>query len=81
MLVTHKFSLSGRCPVNGDIDYYAITVETDRMIEAHSMVSTARELLSAPTFQEDFTKALASAIGAKVTTACRHGHVFTEVTA
>lgn len=79
--VKHTFSLNGRCPVDGALDYYTITVETNRVLEVHAMVGTARRLLSEPIFQEDFTARFAKEIGAKVTTAGRHGEVFTEVTA
>lgn len=81
MLAKHTFTLNGRCPVNGELDFYTITVETDQVLEVHAMVETARNLLADPILQEDFTVQLATATGAKVTTACRHGQVHTVVTA
>lgn len=79
MLVTHKFTISCSCPVDGGADTYAVTVRARRCIKVEDIDREARRLASVQQFQEDLTRDLARCIGAEVTTVGFHSGFKTTV--
>lgn len=72
MLAIHKFRAQGICPIDESVDYYKIEVYLDRFIKCEDVVEITNKLLSAPTFQENFTQSLSDELGCKVRTTVLH---------
>ncbi len=81
MLVKHEFSAQCACPVDGEPDCYAVSVETDREIPVEMILGEAQKLAPEKLFQETFTVRLARGIGARVTTTGFHSGVKTTCSA
>ena len=76
MIVTHEFTIIGRCPVDEAVDVYEVTVTTGKMIAVERILMAA-QALEFPCFQEDMTARLAAAIDCNVKTVCYHSGVKT----
>jgi hypothetical protein len=84
MIVTHTFQLTCRCPENGRLDSYVITVEVqDRVLLVEDIETAAAEYLGREIYQEDLATALSRSLGASatVTITGRHGIFETVATA
>lgn len=81
----HTFNVSGRCPVNGDVDQYEVRVTVarerlDRMPLVEDVLAVAEQFLREPVLQEKFTRDLAYRLKAEVETVCAHRSVSTRCT-
>jgi hypothetical protein len=81
VIIKHRFTCHGKCPVNGDKDVYDVTVWLDRTEEALELAKRVQKILSKPMFQESFTQLVKDTIPnvRKVKTVGKHRHVRTVV--
>lgn len=65
---TYTLQATCTCPADGKGDVYAITIESRRMLWTNVIGEAALALTSQRIPQEEFTRALARELGARVTT-------------
>jgi hypothetical protein len=76
----HKIRIHRRCPVDGALDAYDVTVTAARLVRVEDILGAISELPEA-TFQEDLTQRLAAALRCRVRTVGHHSGVRTTCTA
>jgi GTP cyclohydrolase I len=63
--------------VDGTRDYYAVTVETFRVIGVEAILEAVEVIVAAPIYQEDLTRRLSEVLQATVVTRGTHSGVET----
>ena len=81
MIARHSLQVVARCPVDGAVDIYQVTVETDRTIFVETILAEVARVTAEPMTQEILTDTLSAALRAKVTSVGFHSGVRTEVVA
>lgn len=76
MKVTHELLHTARCPLNGLVNLYHVTVETS-VILAVEKIKDALAGLPGTAYQEEITTELATKLGCRVTTVGYHSGVKT----
>lgn len=79
-MTRHRTMIHARCP-HGPWDYYEVVVEPRSFLAVEDMQRVLDDVRGSTAYQEDLTRDIARALGARVTTRGRHGAVDTEVTA
>jgi hypothetical protein len=77
--ITHTFSVTGVCPLNGDVDEYEVEITLGVMVEAIGLRKQTQALLDKPMYQEEFTALLQKLTEGRVKTTCDHRGVKTVV--
>ena len=80
MKVTHRLTVTARCPVDGLSDVYECVVRCDRVVPVEKILEAARSASARAIFQEDLGLAIPRSLGVSVTLPGRHSGVETEVT-
>lgn len=81
MQAEHRVNITTRCPVNGGVDYYDATFQTEKVVKVEDIdAAISRAMAKGPTFQEDLTVFLATQTKCKVTLIGRHGRFLTTTT-
>ena len=76
MLNTYRIEVRAVCPVvDGERDLYAVTVESESMIEVETIIAFFKQYGEQKIFQEELTRKAATHLGAKVTTVGSHSGV------
>lgn len=75
-MITHETKVFGRCPVDGKVDSYDVTITTRRFIKVEDILATIDEIQS-PVFQEAMTQLLADKLGCNVRSVGYHTGVKT----
>jgi hypothetical protein len=82
--ITHRFAVSGICPIDRARDDYQVQMTmhrdayvTDDPVTVEAILSECRRLLAVPIFQENFTRELAALFVCGVRTECAHSGVLT----
>jgi hypothetical protein len=81
MKATYETTIVTRCPVNGDRDVYAVTIESDTQISCETINQTIDEWSNESCYQEILTQYLATELAAKVITSGIHSGVTVTVVA
>lgn len=81
MRAEHRLNACGRCPVDGAIDSYKITVRVARVLKVEDILAAVRQRTAEPIFQERLTEQLAADLDAEVETICIHSGVHTTCVA
>lgn len=79
-MTSHEFTAMARCPVNGSLDCYQVTVATIFDIQVEKILAVAAKFREERIYQEDFTRQLFVALanaGVVVTTVGYHSGVKT----
>lgn len=81
LIATHVLKAEGRCPVDGTVDAYTITVRLSGLLPVERIRQAVDELLAEPVYQEQFTRALHHALDdVEVATVCMHQGARVETT-
>lgn len=90
MRAVHSLTITAKCPMNGQRDFYELTVEVPAHVTlpVEELLKEAERFVNTAIFQENLTKCIASAAretakseSIKVRTVGYHTGVRTEVTA
>jgi len=78
MAVTYELTVNAKCPVDGTLDTYAVTVRSQRAIAAEDILAAAKKATEGePVFQEVITERLSRILGESVETVGVHSGVKT----
>lgn len=80
MRVFYSTTIYGICPVDGSVDPYTLTVESDVTIPVEDILYVAKAACSEPAFQEEITKSIRAGLSTadRVSTVGTHSDVLTE---
>ena len=76
MIVTHEIRVCGLCPVNGERDFYDVTITTTKVIKVEAIIELVGAIVW-PIFQEDMTQMLADVLKCRVRSVGYHSGVKT----
>lgn len=80
MKVTHTLLMSAACPTQANLDFYEVTVTTDRLIRTEDIAQACDSYYGQKIFQEALCQELADKLQCQVTLRGEHTGIKTEVT-